>query len=126
MGVKERVFLFLESQSISKAEFERRAKLSNGYLNNFKGAFGAEKLEYILSAFPNLNKVWLLTGEGNMLNPSIVQNNQNGDNINGQSVKVENKTDAEKLLDTIKECHELLKKKDEQIDRLLTLLENKQ
>lgn len=42
MGVKERIFLFLENQSISKAEFERRAKLSNGYLNNFKGAFGAE------------------------------------------------------------------------------------
>lgn len=67
MGVKERIFLFLENQSISKAEFERRAKLSNGYLNNFKGAFGAEKLEYILTAFPNLNKVWLLTGEGEML-----------------------------------------------------------
>lgn len=125
MGVKERVFLFLESQSISKAEFERRSKLSNGYLNNFKGAFGADKLECILSAFPNLNKVWLLTGEGNMLNPSIIQNNQNGDNINGNSVRIEQKTDIEKLLDTIKECHELLRKKDEQIDRLLTLLEKK-
>ena len=94
MGVKERIFLFLENQSISKAEFERRAKLSNGYLNNFKGAFGAEKLEYILTAFPNLNKVWLLTGEGEMLNPSVIQNNQNGHNINGHSVKVEQKTDG--------------------------------
>lgn len=125
MGVKERIFLFLENQSISKAEFERRAKLSNGYLNNFKGAFGAEKLEYILTAFPNLNKVWLLTGEGEMLNPSVIQNNQNGHNINGHSVKVEQKTDIEKMHDTIKECHELLRKKDEQIDRLLTLLERK-
>ncbi len=125
MGVKERIFLFLENQSISKAEFERRAKLSNGYLNNFKGAFGAKKLEYILTAFPNLNKVWLLTGEGEMLNPSVIQNNQNGHNINGHSVKVEQKTDIEKMLDTIKECHELLRKKDEQIDRLLTLLERK-
>lgn len=56
------------------------------------------------------------------MKPSIFQNNQNGDNINGQSVTV-NKTETDKLLEALNACHELLRKKDEQIDRLLTLLE---
>lgn len=41
--------------------------MSNGYLKNFKGQLGAEKLEGILKAFPKLSRVWLLTGEGSML-----------------------------------------------------------
>lgn len=90
----------------------------------------AQKWGDIFGLSPN----WLLTGTGEMCSnsSSVIQQNQNGDNINGHSVKVEQKTDIEKLLDTIKgcnatikECHELLRKKDEQIDRLLTLLENK-
>lgn len=72
MDVKDRIFLFLEKQNLSKAEFERRSNLSNGYLNNFKGRLGAEKLEYILSAFPQLNRTWLLTGTGEMLNSEMV------------------------------------------------------
>ena len=85
---------------------------------------GADKLECVLRAYPILNRVWLLTGEGEMLNPSIIQNNRNGDNNYGHSVKVEKTTDIDKLLNTISDCHSLLQKKDEQIDRLLTLLEN--
>lgn len=52
-----------------------------------------------------------------MLNNHITQTNQNGDNINSHNVTV-NKTEVVQLI-------ELLKKKDEQIDRLLTLLEKK-
>ena len=122
MGVKERIFLYIDSKGMSKSEFERKSGLSNGYLNNFKGTLGQEKLNSILRAFPDLNKVWLLVGEGEMISNSVIQTNENGDNINGQSVTV-NKSETDKFIDTIKECHELLRKKDEQIDRLLTLLE---
>lgn len=65
--IKERLIKFVSSLKITKAEFERRAGLSNGYLRNFKGNLGREKLEGILRAFPSLSKTWLLTGEGNML-----------------------------------------------------------
>lgn len=124
MGIKERIILFIKSQKISTSEFERRSCLSNGYVNNIRDGMGADKLECVLRAFPMLNRVWLLTGEGEMLNPSIIQNNRNGDNNYGHSVKVEKTTDIDKLLNTISDCHSLLQKKDEQIDRLLTLLEN--
>jgi hypothetical protein len=65
--VKDRLLIFVSSLKISKAEFERRVGMSNGYLKNFKGQLGAEKLEGILKAFPKLSRVWLLTGEGSML-----------------------------------------------------------
>lgn len=90
-----------------------------------KHGISKDLAERIKAKYLNINISWLLSGEGEMTTPSVIQNNENGNNINGHSVKVEHKTDIEKLLDTIKECHELLRKKDEQIDRLLTLLENK-
>lgn len=64
-----------------------------------------------------LSETWLLTGIGEPINSSVIQNNENGDNYNGAGMTV-NKSDAEYLA--------LLKKKDEQIDRLLTIIENMQ
>ena len=71
MSIKERIFTYIEVKGLSKAEFERKSNLSNGYLNNFKGQPSASKLECILSAFPDINRTWLLTGEGEMLMPSV-------------------------------------------------------
>lgn len=90
-----------------------------------KHGISKDLADKIKAKYLNINMSWLLSGEGEMIPPSVIQNNQNGDNINGHSVNVEQKTEIEKFLDTIKECHELLRKKDEQIDRLLTLLEKK-
>ena len=110
MGIKERIILFIKSQKISRSEFERKSCLSNGYVNNIRDGMGADKLECVLRAYPMLDRVWLLTGEGEMLNPSIIQNNRNGDNNYGHSVKVEKTTDIDKLLNTISDCHSLLQK----------------
>lgn len=81
---------------------------------------------------PGLNVEWLQTGEGEMLaEQTIEQTNQNGDNIQGQNVKV-TKTDNQKLLDVIlKQTEQLstsqaqISKSQEQIDRLITLIERK-
>ena len=67
MGVKERIHLFIESLNMPVSRFEKRCGLSNGYVKNFKGGLGAEKLEGILNAFPELNREWLLNGNGQML-----------------------------------------------------------
>lgn len=67
MAIKERMFEFIEYMNLTKKEFETASGLSNGYLNNCKGNVGATKLEGILTAYPQLNRTWLLTGEGEML-----------------------------------------------------------
>lgn len=65
--VKERLFSFIKYKGLSNLAFEKACGLSNGYLRNFKGNLGGDKLTGILSAFPELNQDWLLYGEGSML-----------------------------------------------------------
>lgn len=94
MGQKERLIAFCESMGMKKAEFERLANLSNGYVNKLKGSIGDGKLNDILRAFPQINRIWLLTGEGDMLNPAYYNNkmtvngNENVSNIGGQHTNV--------------------------------------
>ena len=123
MNTKERLLLFIEKTGITIAEFERKCSLSNGYLKKVKGSIGSDKIEDIIRAYPQLNRVWLLSGEGDMLKTSIVQNNQNGDNIQGHSITV-NKTESDYIA-IIKMQSEQLSKSQEQIDRLLSLLERR-
>lgn len=150
MGIKERLLVFVKSLGISRSEFERNSCLSNGYINNIREGMGADKVENVLRAYPQLNRNWLLTGDGEMLNPTYSNNrvtingNENVSNIGGQHISIslpekgtqkiinsdgtvevqsmgkgiDNSNNTDKFI-------ELLKKKDEQIDRLITLLENR-
>ena len=115
---------FISAKGLSVAEFERLCGLSNGYVRKVKDSLGKRGLSDILRKFPDLNSDWLLTGKGDMLIPSVVQNNQNGDNINGHSVNV-TKNESEKFLEIIRMQSEQISKGQEQIDRLLTLLERR-
>lgn len=65
--VKQRLLEYLRSKNISIREFERLAGLSNGYMANLRRSPTAERVQNILSAFPDMNRTWLLTGEGEML-----------------------------------------------------------
>lgn len=72
--VKERLVTFIKRKGLSQKKFETMVGLSNGYVNNISKGIGAEKMQRILSVFPELNQEWLLTGEGNMLVESIEPN----------------------------------------------------
>lgn len=67
MGVKERIFEFIDSLNMPVSRFEKQCGLSNGYLKSVKGAFSINKIEDILKAFPELSREWLLNGNGVML-----------------------------------------------------------
>lgn len=66
--IKERLIAFKDYLGMRTRPFEEKCGLSNGYLKNLKRGMGAEKIEDILQTFPQLNRLWLMTGEGNMLN----------------------------------------------------------
>ena len=65
--VKDRLTKFRQYKKLGQGKFEKLSGLSNGYLTQLRKAPGSEKLQRILSAFPDLNRAWLLTGEGEML-----------------------------------------------------------
>ena len=65
--VKQRLIEYLKYKGIGRNKFEMLAGISTGYITNIKKAPGASHLVKILSAAPDLNKDWLLTGEGEML-----------------------------------------------------------
>lgn len=67
-SVKQRIIQYIEYIGISKREFERTIGVANAYLANLVSHPKDEVIESIIQHFPNLNRVWLLTGEGNMLN----------------------------------------------------------
>lgn len=68
--ILERLKQYIDAKGITIAAFEREAGMSNaafGKALKNNGAIGTDKLENILSAYPDINPVWLLTGNGNML-----------------------------------------------------------
>lgn len=67
-SVKERLIAFMKRNKISQKRFEATAGLSNGYINSLRHAPSVNKLQGILDAYPQINRTWLLTGEGEMLN----------------------------------------------------------
>ena len=69
-SVKERLKAFIEYKKISIRSFENRCGLSYGYVNNMRVSIQPAKLKSISLQFPDLNKSWLLTGEGEMLVPT--------------------------------------------------------
>lgn len=115
--VKDRLKIFIKYLGIGQAKFEKKCNLSNGYVNNSKGNYGASKLDYILKVFPELNRDWLLYGEGEMLKSSVnIENGDNSTQVIGDGNHVSTPSTLDKALDA-------LAKSQEQIDRLIGVLE---
>ena len=70
--IKERTLEFIKYKNISVKEFETRCGLSNGYVTAMRKGYGADKLSNVLTAYPELNRDWLLYNEGEMLNVTEV------------------------------------------------------
>ena len=125
-GVKSRLNEFIAHLGLNNSTFEKKCGLSNGYIRNFKGNLGTQKLEDILNAFPQLDKDWLLFGKGNMLRGSENQPQ------NPTEEKPEEKGMVDKLLflvesqrKDIETLIQIVKSKDERIEELLDELDTR-
>lgn len=64
--VIERIRQIIENKRLSERHFCREIGVSNGFLNKVIDV-GSDKLNKILYRYPEINPVWLLTGNGTML-----------------------------------------------------------
>ena len=61
--------------------FETKCGLSSGYVTSMRKGFGSDKLNNVLTAFPELNRDWLLYGEGEMLKSPPERASAQGENM---------------------------------------------
>lgn len=126
--VKDRTIEFVKYKGITMKSFEVKCGLSTGYVTSMRKGFGMDKLNNVLKAYPELNRDWLLYGEGEMLKASVNQT-AHGDNntqVAGNANHVTNNSAIEKALSEISEQRKLVSKSQEQIDRLLSIIEKMQ
>jgi hypothetical protein len=80
----ERIEIFMHFKKISPHAFEQKIDLSNGYfskqLKNL-GSVGSDILIKIYLAYPELDILWILTGEGQMLKQAEQESQQIDDII---------------------------------------------
>ncbi|MGU3377391.1 hypothetical protein [Chryseobacterium sp. M5A1_1a] len=79
-SVKERLLKFIEYKRINSKQFEDMAGLSTSYISNMRKSIKPSTFdEKISPVFPELNKIWLLHGDGEMIineNLINIQDNQ--------------------------------------------------
>ena len=113
MGVKERLREYIKTLNISEREFCRQIGVSSSYVNNIRQSIQPDKMKAIGEKFPELNPMWLLTGDGTMRNGDntnrISGNNNTAVAGNGNQVTT---NDIAGLIELQKGYQEMIKEKD--------------
>lgn len=135
--MNERLKIFINSLIVNlivknQADFALKIGIARSQLSEIlsgKRKVTESLVNKIHNLYPHLNKEWLINGDGEMM-VGIIQNNENGDNINGHSVTI-NKTEGN-YLEIIKSLtaqltvsQQQVSVSQEQMNRLITIIENK-
>ena len=107
--IKSRLYAFADYKGMRIRAIERLCNMSNGYISSIQKGIGPDKLNRLLSQFPDLNRDWLLYGEGEMLKSgasyTFNQNNNHG-NINNLGIQViEEQTVDDSGIINVEEIH---------------------
>lgn len=122
--IKDRLIIYINHLGISVRKFEIECELSNGYIKNIRQSIMPDKLRKIALCYPELNTGWLMTGEGEMLKSGVsIENGDGSTQVIGDGNNVNTPSALDKALDEIAAQRRLVEKSQEQIDRLLAVVE---
>lgn len=113
--IQQRVKQYLKLKNLTHKQFEEMCNLGNGTAARLRESTRKNTLDRIANN-SDLNILWLLTGEGEMLKENI---NVNADNGSAASAMGDATVTGPNNNELSPEVIELLKRKDAQIDSLL-------
>ena len=67
--MKQRLIRLLKVKHMTQTEFARHLGVSATYIGAMRKSMPKDRLKVVFELFPDLNRDWLLYGEGEMLNP---------------------------------------------------------
>jgi transcriptional regulator with XRE-family HTH domain len=123
MGTKERLREFIKYKGISERSFCLTIGVSFSYVNSIRKSIQPDKMKSITALYPELNPIWLITGDGKMLS-DFNTNNINGSGntaVAGDRNKVTN-NDIAGMIELQKGYQTIIKEKDDQINRLISIV----
>jgi polyhydroxyalkanoate synthesis regulator protein len=116
----ERIIHFIKCKSISKREFAKKVGVSHSLIGKSK-TIGSDKLENILSVYPEINPEWLIMGNGNMLRKSKEYAPPMLEEVKSEYGKKSNTDDIEELkkeITYLKKIIDLLERENHQLLKL--------
>lgn len=139
MELKDRINAVLSYTQLNASAFAKTigVKTTQAVYDLLAGktkTLSSDILTKIVSCYPALSVEWLVTGEGEMIKPSVQQisHGEHSPNLYGSNNNVGDAQAFERVLAELAEERKLvartlamLEKRDAQIDRLISLLENK-
>ena len=117
----DRLMQFITYAGLSARKFDLSIGASNGYtlrMQKNNASIGSDVIENILKAYPQLNVVWLITGEGEML-----KENEEELILDFDELPIEKRNEIEQIIEQKikerqeKELKKLLKEVSAEIER---------
>lgn len=128
--VLQRIKSMIDEKFSSESQFAKAIGVNQNTLNQQmrgKRALSIDVIISILSSFEDISSEWLMRGEGPMLRPDPSQSIGDisgstvvGNNVHGSGNNITNNSELAALQ---QQYLEMLKKRDEQIDRLTAVIE---
>jgi len=108
----DRLMQFIKHAGLSARQFDLSIGASNGYTLRMKknnASVGSDVIENILRVYPQLNVVWLLTGEGSMLKTEI-----KAEPLDFDQLSLEKQAEIEDIIET-----KIKERQKEDLERLM-------
>lgn len=140
MSIKERLFLYIDYTGLSFKSFAYNCGLNEATLCKIDKNTARKTFSKIYAAYPYLNPSWLRLGEGEMLrnfvSGSYVEAKENLNNVDPDNYIIIQHDNIREIFEDLKDAKglvqeqmrhytTLLAQKDEQISRLLAMVEEK-
>ena len=114
--IKQNILQFIEYKGITRYKFYQITGITRGVLDQNNG-MNEDNIARFLDSFPDINANWLITGRGSMLKSNV--SIENGDDST-QVIDDGNNNNSPSTLD---KALDALAKSQEQIDRLIVVIE---